>query len=44
MQEELRAHMMAAYSENDKPEQAWGQINDMLKHLGDPYTRRIEPE
>jgi len=42
--EELRAHMMAQYGSADKPEVAWRQINDMLKDLGDPYTRRIEPD
>ncbi len=44
LQEELRQHMIAAYTADQKPEQAWTEINKLLSELGDPYTRRIEPE
>lgn len=43
-QEQLRSHMMTAFGSKEKPEAAWEQINDMLSQLGDPYTRRIQPE
>jgi len=39
--EELRSHMLAAYSDEDSPKEAWGEINSMLAVLNDPYTRRI---
>lgn len=43
-QDELREHMMAAYTADEDPGRAWDEINAMLSELGDPYTRRIEPE
>ncbi len=36
--------MIAAYTSDDAPAKAWDEINAMLAQLGDPYTRRIEPE
>ncbi len=35
--------MGIAYNSND-PKVAMDQVNDMLKDLGDPYTRHIDSE
>jgi hypothetical protein len=42
-EDELRAHMVAAYNSND-PAAAWQEIGAMLSDLGDPYTRIMPAE
>lgn len=40
---ELRAHMVAAFKAPNGTD-AYKELDGMLEDLGDPYTRRIEPE
>lgn len=42
-EEELRAHMMAAFNA-PTGDAAYAEISHMLEDLGDVYTRRIPPE
>lgn len=41
--DELRTHMLAAYSSSDTPS-AYKEISNMLADLGDPYTRLLPPD
>ncbi|KAF5843029.1 C-terminal processing peptidase [Dunaliella salina] len=47
--EELQKHMYNAYmygqnnEDPDRQEKAWGEVDELLKSLGDPYTHRVLP-